>query len=561
MRRRALPRGAVTGGAGPVVDLAAELDGVLAARAGLVEDRPQLVDGRRLVDVDVQHVQHRIEAGAVPFRAAEMSRRRDRALQARRRVDRPGEVAAEVPERLCPRFRRDVRQVGFGQGLANERLRLERDELRRRRFLAGHGRARHRHFLHREERFPRVAIEHEREAHLGELHDGILRGRSRSDRDQDRRGRIVVVPDVVAHGLVVPLALARDRVEREDRVGEQVVALAEPAVEVLGRRAGGREHPAALLVDGHAAPGVGAAVVLALDPLPGVVADLSLARDRVERPLERAGDGVVATDVAGRGVVALVDPRRNDQDVLEHRARRRHLDHRRGRVDAEILPEIDEAVAAERRNQLAGPGVDRVGPIAHEVEDALSLGPFPIHQAAVAQPDHVPVVVSGRIERPDLAAGRRVQRHRLEARRGHVHHAVHHDRVHVHRRPLVGVAGLVFPGALEPVDVAGVNLRQRRILVALRIAAVDRPVDGGRPAGGNDRLLVPGDDGGAARERRDGNNEGYPHRFSHGSSYQLSAISQNRWPRGHYRTFLICTFHFGSLHSPQFDPRNILLAD
>ena len=35
----------------------------------------------------------------------------------------------------------------------------------------------------------------------------------------------------------------------------------------------------------------------------------------------------------------------------------------------------------------------------------------------------------------------------------------------------------------------------------------------------------------------------------------LSANSQNQ------RTFLICTFHFGSLHNPQFDPRNILLAD
>ena len=80
----------------------------------------------------------------------------------------------------------------------------------------------------------------------------------------------------MAHGLEVPLALARHRVEREHGVGEQVVALAEPAVEVLGRRAGRRKHPAALLVDRHAAPGVGAAVVLSLDPLPGVVAELPL---------------------------------------------------------------------------------------------------------------------------------------------------------------------------------------------------------------------------------------------------------------------------------------------
>ena len=139
---------------------------------------------------------------------------------------------------------------------------------------------------------------------------------------------------------------------------------------------------------------------------------------------------------------------------------------------------------AERRDQRAGPRVDRVDAIAHEVEDALALGPLPVHHAAVAQPDDVAVVVLGRIEGPDLAAGRRVQRHRLQARRRHVHHAVHHDRIHVHRRSLVRVAGLVLPGALEPVDVGGVDLRQRRVLVALRIAAVDGPVDAVGPPEG-----------------------------------------------------------------------------
>ena len=63
--------------------------------------------------------------------------------------------------------------------LADERLRLQRNELRRRRFLARNRRARHRHLVHREQRLAGVAVEHEREAHLRELHDGILRGRRR----------------------------------------------------------------------------------------------------------------------------------------------------------------------------------------------------------------------------------------------------------------------------------------------------------------------------------------------------------------------------------------------
>ena len=61
-------------------------------------------------------------------------------------------------------------------------------------------------------------------------------------------------------GLIVPLALAGRRVEREDAVGEQIAAFSEAAVEVIGRRARRREHPAALLVDRDAAPGVRAAV-------------------------------------------------------------------------------------------------------------------------------------------------------------------------------------------------------------------------------------------------------------------------------------------------------------
>ena len=62
------------------------IDGVAI---GTILDGAEPVDGRRLVDVDVQHVEHGIEARAVPFGAAKMSWRRNRALQARRRVNRP----------------------------------------------------------------------------------------------------------------------------------------------------------------------------------------------------------------------------------------------------------------------------------------------------------------------------------------------------------------------------------------------------------------------------------------------------------------------------------------
>ena len=305
----------------------------------------------------------------------------------------------------------------------------------------------------------------------------------------------------MAHGLEVPLALAGHRIQRQHGVREQVVALAEAAVEVVGRRARGGEHPSALLVDGDAAPGVGAAVVFPFHPLPGVVTDLSFLGNGVENPLHRAGDRVVAADMAGRRVVALVDAGRDDQHVLEHRARRRHLDHCRRRIDAEVLPEIDEAIGAERGDESAGLRVHRVDAVAHEMENALATGPFPVDDAAVAQPDDVAVVVFRRVESPDLLARRGVQRHSLEARRRDVHHPVDHDRVRVHRRALIGVAGLIFPGAFETMHVGRMDLSQWRVLIALRITAVDGPVDI-RCAAGRDYCRVL-----SGHERRAGSGE------------------------------------------------------
>ena len=162
--------------------------------------------------------------------------------------------------------------------LPDERLRLQRNELRRCRLLAGHRRSAEQATswtgnsglpVSRSSTNVKPIFVSCTTASFAAAPDPIV--------TRIGRRRIVVVPDVVPDGLEVPLALAGRRVQRQHGVGEQVVALAESAVEVLGRRAGGGEHPAALLVDGDAAPGVGAAVVLPLDPLPGVVAGLALA--------------------------------------------------------------------------------------------------------------------------------------------------------------------------------------------------------------------------------------------------------------------------------------------
>ncbi len=56
------------------------------------------------------------------------------------------------------------------------------------------------------------------------------------DVEQHRRRGQVVIPDVVMKRLEVPDALAGLGVEADERIGEQIVAVTMPAVEIAGRR-------------------------------------------------------------------------------------------------------------------------------------------------------------------------------------------------------------------------------------------------------------------------------------------------------------------------------------
>ena len=110
-----------------------------------------------------------------------------------------------------------------------------------------------------------------------------------------------------------------------------------------------------------------------------------------------------------RGIVAFVDARRDDEEVLDRPPRGRHLDDSRGRIHSEVLLQIDVAVLSKRRDQRAGFRVQGIDPVFHKVKDPLAFAPLPISDTAIAQPDDVAVVVFGGIEGPQLAAGRRIQ--------------------------------------------------------------------------------------------------------------------------------------------------------
>ena len=155
-------------------------------------------------------------------------------------------------------FRSDVRQIRFRDPNAPQRRGLDGKRLGRPRLLARHVRTRHRPVIDREDRLARVAVQHERQAHLRELDDRIALATAGPQGYQDGGRRQVVVPDVVAHDLVVPLALASGGIQRYDAVGEQVRALPERPVEIIRDGTGADEDPAAFLVNRDAAPRVAA---------------------------------------------------------------------------------------------------------------------------------------------------------------------------------------------------------------------------------------------------------------------------------------------------------------
>ena len=206
--------------------------------------------------------------------------------------------------------------------------------------------------LDRPDRLAALAIEHEQEAVLRRLRDDFARAAAVADRQQLRRLRQVVVPKIVVHELLMPEPAAGARVERDERVREEIVALAIAAEEVVARGAERDEDDAVLFVDGHLAPVVDAAGRRLGALRPRVVTELALVRDAVEDPLELAGHDVVSLHVAGRRCVTRALRRqRHDHEVADDAARVAGVQRPHVRdvpaVAREAVAQIDAALFAE----------------------------------------------------------------------------------------------------------------------------------------------------------------------------------------------------------------------
>ena len=330
-------------------------------------------------------------------------------------------------------------------------------ELRARRALAIDVRFTRATLLDRKERRTRLAIQHEHVTVLGDLRHRRHAAATARDGDEIRRRREIPVPDVVLDALEMPHALAGARVEREHAVGKEVVAVAVHTVEIEGSGSGRGEHHGVRLIDRHARPRVGAAAQLIRLGGPRVVAELARLRNGVEDPAQLAGHHVEGTDVSRRSGQRFGHAAAEDQHVFEDRARCAGAHGHAIDGLAEPLAEIDAATGAERVDRLSSLPIDRPQEIAIGHEDAIVVD----GDAAMAEPGARPAA-AGRIEPPAFAARRGIDRGHLQRRRRHIERPVNDDGIALHLGALEVIAGFVGPRHLQAIDVAAVDLIERR---------------------------------------------------------------------------------------------------
>src|SRR6185295_15689301 len=113
--------------------------------------------------------------------------------------------------------------------------------------------------LHRENRLPGLTVEDEQHASFGGLKDGGDGGSAVRDGYQHRGRGVVVIPQIVVHGLKRPDYLAGRGSQGHDRVGVTIFPETEHAVVVGGGTSGGDEHEIPFGVRRQDRPGVGGA--------------------------------------------------------------------------------------------------------------------------------------------------------------------------------------------------------------------------------------------------------------------------------------------------------------
>ena len=276
--------------------------------------------------------------------------------------------------------------------------------------------------------------------------------------------------DVVRRELEVPAHLARVPVEREHRVGVQVVAQPHLAAVVGAGVAGAPVDQVQLRIVRACDPGRRAARAPRVAQ-PGLVVGMVRSRDRVRPPRALAGLGVVRVQEPPNAELPAGDA--GHHPVLDDE-RRRGL-----AVAAPVVGHLGVP------HQVAGAGVDgdQVRVERAHVERFAQDG----DAAVVAPAADAQVVGQWMLVAPEGPPRGCIHRRHVARRLGDEHHAVDHQRRRL--RP-VELADVVGPLQLQLGDVRPVDPVETRKALAVERAVVHQPVV--RLVGGVDQAL-PGD--------------------------------------------------------------------
>ena len=98
--------------------------------------------------------------------------------------------------------------------------------------FTGHLGFRYGTILYREQWLAGCAVEEKHESRLGDLRDGLKFVAVMINADEVGAGWEIMIPKIVAHGLEMPEAFARARVETNGTICEEIVSLAPSAIEI-----------------------------------------------------------------------------------------------------------------------------------------------------------------------------------------------------------------------------------------------------------------------------------------------------------------------------------------
>ncbi len=288
----------------------------------------------------------------------------------------------------------------------------------------------------------------------------------------------------MAHGLEVPDALAGGRIERDQRIAEQVVAMPVGAVEVLvahAARGQRHEHHAARRVERHAGPVVGPHRALPGVLRPALVALLAGVGNGMEDPAHFPAAHIVGADMSRHIAGAAHD----DQVAVHHPGgdvgRRQ-----RGQLAPQSFAQVDAPVRAKARQRAPVVGIDRIQVATEGKQDAPLAAFAPVRHAAQALARQYRLA-AGRIEDPVFASAGRIQANHPALGREYIHPAADDQWIDLQVGALDAAAGavtgIVGPGHLQPVHIARVDLLERGIVGAARVAVVVGPILAGGQVG------------------------------------------------------------------------------